>query len=68
MPVLLINRADDLLSPVQKTDWLAKHLPNCVGYHVIAGRERFFMYSQAAQVTPLLARFLTAIATTSESV
>jgi len=58
MPVLLINRADDTLSPEEKTRWLADHLPYCVSYHVIAGRERFFMYSQAAQVTPLLVRFL----------
>ncbi len=59
MPILLINRADDVLSPEEKTRWLAEHLPNCIKYHVIAGRERFFLYSQAALVTPLLADFLT---------
>jgi hypothetical protein len=54
----LINRADDVLSPEAKTSWLAKHLPSCAGYHVVAGRERFFMYSQAEQVTPLIEAFL----------
>jgi pimeloyl-ACP methyl ester carboxylesterase len=58
MPILLINRADDVLSPEAKTSWLAKHLPSCAGYHVVAGRERFFMYSQAEQVTPLIEAFL----------
>jgi pimeloyl-ACP methyl ester carboxylesterase len=58
MPVLLINRADDALSPEHKTHWLAMHLPNCISYQVVKGKERFFMYSQAAQITPLLARFL----------
>jgi len=44
MPVLLINRADDPLSPEVATQWLATHLPNCAGYFVISGRDRFFMY------------------------
>jgi pimeloyl-ACP methyl ester carboxylesterase len=68
MPILLINREDDVLSPEEKTQWMAKHLPNCASYHVIAGRERFFMYSQAAQVTPLLTRFLTEMALPSNAV
>jgi pimeloyl-ACP methyl ester carboxylesterase len=59
MPTLLINRADDALSPEAKTHWLAQHLPACAGYHVIAGRERFFMYAQAEQVNPLMQAFLT---------
>lgn len=42
MPILLINRQDDALSPEAKTRWLAQRLPKCVGYHVIPGRERFF--------------------------
>ena len=58
MPILLINRADDALSPETKTRWLASHLPNCAGYHVIAGKERFFLYSRAEAVTPLLETFL----------
>jgi pimeloyl-ACP methyl ester carboxylesterase len=58
MPILLINRADDTLSPESKTRWLAEHLPNCAGYHVVAGRERFFMYAQDEIVTPLIAAFL----------
>lgn len=58
MPVLLINRADDVLSPEAKTRWLATHLPHCAGYHIIAGKERFFMYAQAEQVTPLIESFL----------
>ncbi len=58
MPILLINRADDVLSPEAKMSWLAKHLPACAGYHIVAGRERFFMYSQAEQVTPLIEAFL----------
>jgi pimeloyl-ACP methyl ester carboxylesterase len=58
MPVLLINRHDDALAPEEKTSWLAQHLPDCAGYHVIAGRERFFMYAQAETVTPLIEAFL----------
>jgi len=58
MPVLLINRADDTLSPETKTHWLAEHLPDCVGYHVVCGKERFFTYSRAETTTPLLETFL----------
>jgi pimeloyl-ACP methyl ester carboxylesterase len=58
MPVLLINRADDALSPETKTRWLAQHLPVCAGYHVVAGGERFFMYAQAEQVNALIRTFL----------
>ena len=58
MPVLLINRADDVLSPEVKTRWLAQHLPVCAGYHVVAGGERFFMYSQAEEVNALMEAFL----------
>lgn len=61
MPILLINRADDVLSPEAKTRWLAGKLPNCQGYHVIAGKERFFMYAQAETVNVLMAEFLEAI-------
>jgi pimeloyl-ACP methyl ester carboxylesterase len=60
MPILLINRADDILSPEAKTRWLADHLPNCAGYYVIQGGDRFFMYSQDQQVTPLIEEFLAA--------
>jgi pimeloyl-ACP methyl ester carboxylesterase len=59
MPILLINRANDVLSPEEKTRWLAGHLPNCAGYHVIVGGERFFMYSQAESVNALIEEFLT---------
>ena len=58
MPILLINRADDALSPEAKTSWLARRLPDCAGYHVIAGGERFFMYAQAEQVNALMQAFL----------
>lgn len=58
MPILLINRTDDALSPETKTRWLAQHLPVCAGYHVIAGGERFFMYTQAEQVNRLMQIFL----------
>lgn len=58
MPILLINRTDDLLSPEVATHWLAAQLPNCVRYSVISGRERFFMYSRDKEVTPLLETFL----------
>jgi len=61
MPSLLINRHDDTLSPEVKTAWLAKHLPVCVGYHVIPARERFFLYSEAEIVTPLIEAFLAAV-------
>ena len=57
MPVLLINRWDDALAPEAKTAWLAQHLPNCV-YRVVSARGRFFLYSEAEQVTPLIATFL----------
>ena len=60
MPILLVNRKDDSLSPEIKTAWLAEHLPNCAGYHVVSGRERFFMYSRAERVTPLIEAFLAA--------
>jgi len=63
MPVLLINRANDALSPEGKTRWLAEHLPKCAGYHVVAGGERFFMYSQAEAVNALIEEFLTSRAT-----
>jgi pimeloyl-ACP methyl ester carboxylesterase len=58
MPILLINRYDDVLSPEPKTHWLSKQLPNCAGYHLIEGRERFFLYSRAEVVTPLIEQFL----------
>lgn len=58
MPILLINRYDDALSPEPKTHWLSKQLPNCAGYHLVQGGERFFMYSRAEVVTPLIEQFL----------
>jgi len=58
MPILLINRQDDVLSPEAKTAWLAQHLPRCSRYHVVPARERFFLYSQAEFVTPLIEEFL----------
>jgi pimeloyl-ACP methyl ester carboxylesterase len=61
MPILLINRADDVLSPEHKTRWLARQLPHCMGHHVIAGGERFFMYSQAEAVNALMEQFLTRV-------
>jgi pimeloyl-ACP methyl ester carboxylesterase len=61
MPILLINRADDVLAPEPKTRWLSENLPNCVGYHVISGGERFFMYSQANIVNQLIENFLSVV-------
>lgn len=58
MPILLINRFDDALAPEDRTRWFAEHLPHCAGYHVIPGGERFFLYSEAAHVNPLLQDFL----------
>jgi pimeloyl-ACP methyl ester carboxylesterase len=58
MPILLINREDDVLAPEPKTRWFAEHLPNCAGYHVISGGERFFMYSQAHIVNKFIENFL----------
>jgi pimeloyl-ACP methyl ester carboxylesterase len=57
MPILLINRWDDALSPEAQTAWMAQQLPNCT-YHVVAGRGRFFLYSEAEHVTPLIETFL----------
>ncbi len=61
MPILLINRTDDALSPESKTRWLAEQLPNCIGHYVIPGGERFFLYSQAEAVNALMGQFLTRI-------
>lgn len=58
MPVLLINRFDDALAPETKTHWFARQLPTCAGYHVIAGGERFFMYSEATRVNRIIQDFL----------
>ena len=58
MPILLINRFDDVLASEARTHWLAEHLPNCAGYHVIPGGERFFMYSEAPAVNRLIQSFL----------
>lgn len=58
MPLLVFNRFDDRLTPERKTRWLSEHLPNCAGYHVIAGGDRFFMYAQADEVNPLIEQFL----------
>ena len=58
MPILLINRADDVLSPEPKTRWLAEHLPNCVGYHIVPGGDRFFMYSEPDVANALIEKFL----------
>jgi pimeloyl-ACP methyl ester carboxylesterase len=58
MPILLINREDDVLAPESKTRWFSEHLPNCASYHVISGGERFFMYSQAHIVNQFIENFL----------
>jgi pimeloyl-ACP methyl ester carboxylesterase len=58
MPVLLINRADDLLSPEPETRLLAERLPVCAAYHVISGKERFFMYTEAETVNQQIEAFL----------
>lgn len=58
MPILLINRADDRLSPEEKTRWLAENIPNCAGYYVLPGKERFFMYAQANAVNSIMEKFL----------
>jgi pimeloyl-ACP methyl ester carboxylesterase len=62
VPILLINRQDDALSPETKTSWLAQHLPQCSGYHIVPGYERFFLYSEAGLVNPLIETFLADIA------
>ena len=67
MPILLINRLDDALSPEAKTRWLSEQLPSCAGYHVIPGGERFFMYSQAETVNPLIEQFLASRSTQVQS-
>ncbi len=58
MPIFLINRFDDVLSPEPRTLWFSEHLPNCAGYTVIPGGERFFMYSEAPKVNQLMQNFL----------
>src|SRR2546427_2261680 len=61
MPVLLINRADDALSPEAKTQWLAEHLPNSAGHRIVPGGERFFMYAEAETVNQLIEQFLASV-------
>jgi pimeloyl-ACP methyl ester carboxylesterase len=61
MPILLINRTDDVLSPEYKTRWLAEQLPYCIGYRVIPGGERFFMYAQAETVNAVIEQALTMV-------
>lgn len=61
MPVLLINRGDDVLAPEPETRWLSENLPNCADYHVISGGGRFFMYSQADIVNKLIEKFLAVV-------
>jgi pimeloyl-ACP methyl ester carboxylesterase len=68
MPILLINRSDDVLSPEASTRWLALHLPSCASYHVVDGKERFFMYAQSGTVTPLIASFLSRVDTRYEPI
>ncbi|HYB02381.1 MAG TPA: alpha/beta hydrolase [Ktedonobacteraceae bacterium] len=58
MPILLINREDDVLAPEPKTHWFSEQIPDCAGYHVIPGGERFFLYSQAEIVNQFIANFL----------
>jgi pimeloyl-ACP methyl ester carboxylesterase len=58
IPVLLINRFDDILAPEKSTQWLAEHLPNCAGYHLVPGGERFFLYSEAETVNLLIQDFV----------
>jgi pimeloyl-ACP methyl ester carboxylesterase len=58
MPILLINRANDALSPEPKTRWLAENLPDSAGYHVVSGEERFFMYAEAETINQLFRQFL----------
>jgi len=60
MPILLINRANDALSPEPKTRWLAEDLPDSAGYHVVSGEERFFMYAEAETINQLFRQFLRA--------
>jgi pimeloyl-ACP methyl ester carboxylesterase len=57
MPILIINRPGDTLSPEAKTRWLAERLPNCAGYYLVPGRERFFMYARANEVNRLIQMF-----------
>ena len=61
MPILLINRADDALSPQAKTQWLAERLPKCAGYYIVPGGERFFMYAEAETVNQLIEQFLASV-------
>lgn len=58
MPILLINRVDDALAPEYKTRWLADHLPNCAGYELVPGGDRFFMYSSPEPINQLIEEFL----------
>ena len=67
MPILLINRQDDALSPEVKTFWLARHLPCCSGYHIVPGCERFFLYSEAELVNPLIEAFLATLSLEEKS-
>jgi len=58
MPILLLNCFDDSHAPEASTRWLANNLPNCAGYHLISGGERFFLYSQAEPSNQIIQGFL----------
>jgi pimeloyl-ACP methyl ester carboxylesterase len=68
MPVFLINRVDDVLAPEAKTRWLANHLPNCAGYELVPGADRFFMYSSPEPITELIEDFLERTETRMKSI
>jgi pimeloyl-ACP methyl ester carboxylesterase len=57
MPVLLINRDDDKVAPVDEMAELVRLLPQCYGYVVLHDGGRFITYTWADRVNELLRDF-----------
>jgi pimeloyl-ACP methyl ester carboxylesterase len=57
VPVLLINRDDDKVAPVDEMRELAALLPQCFGYEVLRDGGRFVTYTWADRVNELLRDF-----------
>jgi pimeloyl-ACP methyl ester carboxylesterase len=55
--VLLINRDDDKVAPVDEMRELAELLPQCFGYEVLRDGGRFVTYTWAERVNELLRDF-----------
>jgi pimeloyl-ACP methyl ester carboxylesterase len=62
VPVLLVNRDDDKVAPVDEMGDLARLLPRCYGYEVLSDGGRFVTYTWADRVNELLRGFFARLA------